>query len=133
MVRKALILLLVLSFAVCAHAQEDALCTWTTVTFDKTHGKFSVGLMSEYRHKFHEGASVADHALSDGSCFNLFWPNFRIRFAAINKNSPLKLLRGLFVCLPSLPSQMTNIRAAFFLVCFVPVMQKGGGHVGFCN
>ena len=26
------------------------MCTWTTVTFDKTHGKFTVGLMSEYRH-----------------------------------------------------------------------------------
>lgn len=60
MVRKALILLLVLSFAVCAHAQDDALCTWTTVTFDKTHGKFSVGLLSEYRHKFHEGVSSTD-------------------------------------------------------------------------
>ncbi len=60
MVRKTLILLLVLSFAVCAHAQEDALCTWTTVTFDKTLGRWSVGLMSEYRHKIHEGVSRTD-------------------------------------------------------------------------
>lgn len=51
---------LVFFFVVCAHTQEDALCTWTTVTFDKTHGKFSVGLMSEYRHKFHEGVSSTD-------------------------------------------------------------------------
>lgn len=59
--KKTLILLMILSFAVTARAQQDdALCTWTTVAFDKTLGKWSVGLMSEYRHKFHEGVSSTD-------------------------------------------------------------------------
>ena len=40
--------------------EEDALCTWTTMTFDKSFGKWSVGLMTEYRHKFHEGVSKTD-------------------------------------------------------------------------
>lgn len=58
---KKLFLLLVAGLIVCsAMAQEDALCTWTTVTFDKSFGKWSAGLMSEYRHKIHEGVSKTD-------------------------------------------------------------------------
>ena len=53
-------LLLGMSFAIVSKAQDDALCLWTTVAFDKSFGKWSVGLMSEYRHKIHEGASKTD-------------------------------------------------------------------------
>ena len=56
-VRK-LILLFLASLVTCgAMAREDALCTWTTITFDKSFGKWSAGLMSEYRHRIHEGVS----------------------------------------------------------------------------
>ncbi len=44
----------------CAFAQEDAFCTWTNVTFDKSIDKWSVGLLTEYRHKIHEGESKTD-------------------------------------------------------------------------
>lgn len=56
------ILLLIISGLLCcsAMAQEDALCTWTTMAFDKSFGKWSVGLMTEYRHKIHEGVSKTD-------------------------------------------------------------------------
>ena len=47
-------------FAIGAFAQDDAFCTWTNVSFDKSIGKWSVGLMTEYRHKFHEGESATD-------------------------------------------------------------------------
>lgn len=47
-------------FAIGAFAQEDAFCTWTNVSFDKAIGKWSVGLMTEYRHKIHEGVSKTD-------------------------------------------------------------------------
>ena len=47
-------------FAIGAFAQEDAFCTWTTVSFDKSFGKWSAGLMTEYRHKIHEGVSKTD-------------------------------------------------------------------------
>ena len=47
-------------FAISAFAQEDAFCTWTNVSFDKSIGKWSVGLMTEYRHKIHEGVSKTD-------------------------------------------------------------------------
>ena len=47
-------------FSFYAFAQEDAFCTWTTVTFDKAIGKWSVGLLTEYRHKIHEGVSKTD-------------------------------------------------------------------------
>lgn len=47
-------------FAIGAFAQEDAFCTWTNVSFDKSIGKWSVGLMTEYRHKIHEGVSKTD-------------------------------------------------------------------------
>ena len=58
---KRLFLLIVTGFLACsAMAQEDALCTWTTVTFDKSFGKWSAGLMTEYRHKIHEGVSKTD-------------------------------------------------------------------------
>ena len=53
--------MIVTGFLACsAMAQEDALCTWTTVTFDKSFGKWSAGLMTEYRHKIHEGVSKTD-------------------------------------------------------------------------
>lgn len=58
---KKLFLLIVVGLIACsAMAQDDALCTWTTTTFDKSFGKWSVGLMSEYRHKIHEGVSKTD-------------------------------------------------------------------------
>ena len=41
-------------------AREDALCTWTTITFDKSFGKWSAGVMSEYRHRIHEEVSQTD-------------------------------------------------------------------------
>ena len=47
-------------FAISTFAQEDAFCTWTNVSFDKAIGKWSVGLMTEYRHKIHEGVSKTD-------------------------------------------------------------------------
>ena len=47
-------------FAISVFAQEDAFCTWTNVSFDKSIGKWSVGLMTEYRHKIHEGVSKTD-------------------------------------------------------------------------
>ena len=58
---KRLFLLLVTGLLACsAMAQEDALGMWTTVTFDKSFGKWSAGLMSEYRHKIHDGVSKTD-------------------------------------------------------------------------
>ncbi len=63
-VRK-LILLFLASLITCgAMAREDALCTWTTVTFDKSFGKWSAGLMSEYRHRIHEGVSGMDQYIA---------------------------------------------------------------------
>ena len=58
--RKILILIVTALLSCSAMAQEDPLCIWTTVTFDKSFGKWSVGLMSEYRHKIHEGVSKTD-------------------------------------------------------------------------
>ncbi len=60
MKRKILLSLIAVFTAVAAKAQDDALCTWTTVAFDKSFGKWSVGLASEYRHKIHEGVSKTD-------------------------------------------------------------------------
>lgn len=58
---KRLFLLFIAGFITCsAMAQDDALCTWTTVTFDKSFGKWSAGLMTEYRHKIHDGVSTTD-------------------------------------------------------------------------
>jgi hypothetical protein len=58
---KRLLAIIVFSFfTVCAFAQEDSFCTWTNVTFDKPIGRWSVGMMMEYRHKFHEGVSKTD-------------------------------------------------------------------------
>ena len=58
--KKILILIITALLSCSAMAQEDPLCIWTTVTFDKSFGKWSVGLMSEYRHKIHEGVSKTD-------------------------------------------------------------------------
>lgn len=58
--RKLIAIIVSSLFAIGAFAQEDAFCTWTTISFDKSIGKWSVGLMSEYRHKFHEGESKTD-------------------------------------------------------------------------
>ena len=63
-VRK-LVLLFLASLVTCgAMAREDALCTWTTITFDKSFGKWSAGLMSEYRHRIHEGVSGIDQYIA---------------------------------------------------------------------
>ena len=58
--KKILLLVVAIFVAVAARAEDDALCTWTTVAFDKQFGKWSVGLASEYRHKIHEGVSKTD-------------------------------------------------------------------------
>jgi hypothetical protein len=58
--KRLLAIILFSFFSVCASAQEDSFCTWTNVTFDKPIGKWSVGMMMEYRHKFHEGESKTD-------------------------------------------------------------------------
>ena len=60
MLKKILLLAIAVFAAVSAKAEDDALCTWTTVAFDKSIGKWSVGLASEYRHKIHEGVSKTD-------------------------------------------------------------------------
>ena len=55
--------LLLTTVNVLAQDQKDALCTWTTMSFDKSfgnEGKWSAGLMTEYRHKIHEGVSKTD-------------------------------------------------------------------------
>lgn len=46
-----------------AQEREDALCTWTTISVDVPFGKdkkWTAGLMTEYRHKIHEGVSATD-------------------------------------------------------------------------
>lgn len=63
-VKKLLLLILAVFVAVAAKAEDDALCTWTTISFDKSFGKWSAGLMSEYRHKIHEGVSKTDQYLA---------------------------------------------------------------------
>lgn len=62
--RKLLLLLILSLFEVVAHAGEDDLCIWTNVSFSKTYGKWSTGLISEYRHKIHEGVSKVDQYLA---------------------------------------------------------------------
>ena len=59
--------LLLTTVNVLAQDQKDALCTWTTMSFDKSfgnEGKWSAGLMTEYRHKIHEGVSKTDQFFS---------------------------------------------------------------------
>ena len=59
--KKLLVILVVSLMTGSALAQErDALCTWTTVSFDKSFGKWSAGLMSEYRHVIRNGVSKTD-------------------------------------------------------------------------
>jgi hypothetical protein len=58
--KRIIVIIAALLMSAAAFAQDDALCTWTTVSFDKSIGKWSVGLMSEYRHKIHEGESMTD-------------------------------------------------------------------------
>ena len=46
-----------------AQDSKDALCTWTTMAVDQSFGKdgrWTAGLMTEYRHKIHEGVSAKD-------------------------------------------------------------------------
>ena len=46
-----------------AQDREDAICTWTTMAVDHSFGKdgrWTAGLMTEYRHKIHEGVSATD-------------------------------------------------------------------------
>lgn len=56
-------LMLLLTSSVCrikAQDREDALMIWSTTTIKKSLGKdnrWSVGIMSEYRHQIHEGTS----------------------------------------------------------------------------
>ena len=60
--KKILLLTIAVFMAVAAKAEDegDALCTWTTIAFDKSFDKWSVGLLSEYRHKIHNGVSQTD-------------------------------------------------------------------------
>ena len=58
--RKLFVILVFSLLTLCAHAQEDSFCMWSNVTFDTSIGKWSIGLLTEYRHKFHEGESKTD-------------------------------------------------------------------------
>lgn len=43
--------------------QKDDLCTWTTVSFSKSFGtdhRWNAGLLTEYRHRIHNGVSGTD-------------------------------------------------------------------------
>ena len=58
--RKFFVTIAFLFFTLCAYAQEDDFCVWSNVTFYKPIGKWSVGLLTEYRHRLHEGESKTD-------------------------------------------------------------------------
>ena len=54
---------LLATVSVFSQDREDALCTWTTISVDQSFGrdnKWTAGLMTEYRHKIHEGVSATD-------------------------------------------------------------------------
>lgn len=54
---------LLATVSVLAQDREDTFCTWTTMAVDQSFGKddrWTAGLMTEYRHKFHEGVSATD-------------------------------------------------------------------------
>jgi hypothetical protein len=56
----AAFLLILPSSAASAQNQEDAIMIWSTTTIHKTFGKennWTVGILSEYRHNFHEGVA----------------------------------------------------------------------------
>lgn len=59
----ATLLLLAPALAVNAQEKEDAFLIWSCVKIDKSFGKenkWNLGLVTEYRHKMHEGVSAAD-------------------------------------------------------------------------
>lgn len=61
---RTLLVLMALLVATTVHAEEDARCVWTAVSFDKSCGKWRAGLHSEYRHKIHEGVSKSDQYIA---------------------------------------------------------------------
>ncbi len=59
----AALLLIMPALTTYAQEQDDAFVIWNCVRMDKSLGKdkkWNVGLMTEYRHKFHEGVSKTD-------------------------------------------------------------------------
>jgi hypothetical protein len=59
----AALLLIVPALTTYAQEQDDAFAVWNCVKMDKSLGKdnkWNVGLVTEYRHKFHEGVSKMD-------------------------------------------------------------------------
>ena len=56
-------MLIIPALTMSAQEQDDAFAVWNCVRMDKSLGKdkkWNVGLMTEYRHKFHEGVSKTD-------------------------------------------------------------------------
>lgn len=56
-------MLIIPALTMSAQEQDDAFVVWNCVRMDKSLGKdkkWNVGLMTEYRHKFHEGVSKTD-------------------------------------------------------------------------
>ena len=56
-------MLIIPALTMSAQEQDDAFVIWNCVRMDKSLGKdkkWNVGLMTEYRHKFHEGVSKTD-------------------------------------------------------------------------
>ena len=59
----AALMLIIPALTMSAQEQDDAFVIWNCVRMDKSLGKdkkWNVGLMTEYRHKFHEGVSKTD-------------------------------------------------------------------------
>ena len=59
----AALLLIIPALTMSAQEQDDAFVIWNCVRMDKSLGndkKWNVGVMTEYRHKFHEGVSKTD-------------------------------------------------------------------------
>ena len=79
-VKKIILLLATFFIAFTAKAEEDAFCTWTSVTFDKSFGKWSVGLMSQYRHKIHKGISDAEQFIARPRGSYKVRPWFTVRY-----------------------------------------------------
>ena len=78
---KKLFLSVLFSFlSFCAMAQDDDLCTWTTMTLNKSFGKWNFGLMSEYRHRIHEGVSKTDQYIARPSVAYKVLPWLTLRY-----------------------------------------------------
>lgn len=70
MKKSKLIFTVVMLLASVCHAMaqdempDDAVCVWSTMSFQKSslgkEGRWGVGVMQEYRHKFHSGVSKTD-------------------------------------------------------------------------